>query len=130
MQGMTAGFNTDYSSTKSALLQFFDSLRQELLLNESPVHLTNFYPYIVDTALFSGFSGLALWIVPILRKEYVAGVVFKESFLRQSYEVYIPSYAYWMGIVMLVIRPFSEIFRVKIIKLLMGNGMMTLNIRR
>ena len=101
-----------------------------MVLENSGVHITNFYPYIVDTSMFQGFSGLALYIVPILRKEYVAEVVYKNSFLQKSYEVYIPRYSYWMGIGMLVIRPFSELFRIKIIQTLMGNGMATLRVRK
>lgn len=47
LQGMTSSRNSDYGATKHALTGWSDSLRQELV--DSPVKITNIYPYIVDT---------------------------------------------------------------------------------
>ena len=69
MQGMIAVNNTDYAATKAALTAFYDSLRQEMALENRNVSITNIYPYLVDTQLFAGFSGRALWIIPALKKE-------------------------------------------------------------
>lgn len=77
---MTAVQNTDYSSTKGALCLFFDSLRQELVLKDEPVLITNVYPYIVDTKLFDGFDGLALYVIPLLRQDRVAEIIFDKAF--------------------------------------------------
>lgn len=72
MQGATSIRNSDYSASKAALSSFVDSLRQELIDEESPVKMTNIYPYIINTDLFKGFSGLALWLIPMLKKDEVA----------------------------------------------------------
>lgn len=126
MQGMTAMRNTDYSASKAALTAFFDSLRQEFLDEGSPIKITNIYPYIIDTDLFAGFSGLALYLIPILRKKSVAFRVY-ESIMYEETEVYIPWHSYWSGVIMMVIRGFSESLRIKIIQKLMGDGMKTIN---
>ena len=114
MQGMTAMNNTDYSASKAALTSFFDSLRQELLHEGTPIKITNVYPYIIDTKMFEGFSGFALNIIPILKKQQVAFRVY-EAIMYEEQEVYIPFYTYWMGIGMMVIRGFSERYRIAII---------------
>ena len=87
------------------------------------------YPYIVDTSLFQGFNGWALCLIPMLRKENVAECVYSKAFHQMQEEVYIPWYSYWMGIGMLVIRPFSERIRIQIVQTLMGDGMRTLRVR-
>jgi short-subunit dehydrogenase len=125
MQGMTAMNNTDYSASKAALTAFFDSLRQELIDEGSPVKITNVYPYIIDTDLFKGFSGFALKIIPILKKQSVAYRIY-EAIMFEEQEVYIPGYTYWMGVGMMIIRGFSEPLRIRIIQKLMGDGMKTL----
>ena len=114
LHGMTAMRNTDYSASKAALTQFFDSLRQEFLDEGSPIKITNIYPYIIDTDLFSGFSGLALNLMPILRKQSVAFRVY-EAIMYEEQEVYIPWHCYWSGVVMMVIRGVSENGRIKIV---------------
>ena len=125
MQGMTAMYNTDYSASKAALTSFFDSLRQELLHEGSPIKITNIYPYIIDTKLFEGFSGFALKLIPILKKQSVAYRVY-EAIMYEEMEVYIPFYTYWMGVGMMIIKGVSESLRIMIIQKLMGDGMTTL----
>lgn len=124
MQGMTAIRNSDYSASKAALTSFFDCLRQEFLDECSPIKITNIYPYVIDTDLFKGFSGYALNLIPILRKSSVAFRVY-EAIMYEEEEVYIPWHSYWAGVVMMVVRGFSETVRVKIIQKLMGDGMKT-----
>mmetsp|Transcript_14976 Transcript_14976/g.23187 ORF Transcript_14976/g.23187 Transcript_14976/m.23187 type:complete len:95 (+) Transcript_14976:537-821(+) len=91
MQGMTAIHNTDYSSCKAALTSFFDTLRQEVIDNGwcGQVSVTNVYPYIIDTSLFAGFSGLALKLIPTLKKEDVAARIVR-AIENCEVEVYIP----------------------------------------
>ena len=43
----------------------------------------------------------------------------------EEQEVYIPSYTYWMGVGMMIVRGFSEVLRIEIIQKLMGEGMKT-----
>ena len=62
--------------------------------------------------------------MPILKKENVAYRVYRAMMYGEK-EVYIPSYTYWMGVVMLLIP--SVRLRIWIIQTLMGNGMKTLN---
>jgi len=120
---MTAVQNTDYASAKSALSTFFDALRQECILESKPIFITNVYPYIIDTQLFAGFNGFALNLIAPLKKAAVAEGVFEAAFRNGLEEVYLPWYTYWLGIGMLIIRPFSERLRIWIIQSLMGNGM-------
>lgn len=122
MQGMISGWNSDYGSSKQALGAFFDSLRQELEEEGSPVKITNVYPYIIDTNLFKGFSGIALNLIPMLKKERVAARIL-EAFLHSEEEVYDPWYAYWLGVGMLFVP--STRLRNVIRQTLMGNGMKT-----
>ena len=99
---MTSSRNSDYGATKHALTGWSDSLRQELVEANSPVVMTNIYPYIVDTQLFKGFSGLALWLVPILRKQDVAYRIYR-AIMFQEEDVYMPWYTYWMGVAMMFV---------------------------
>ena len=69
MQGSTSIRNSDYSASKAALASWSDSLRQELMDEGSQVQITNVYPYIFDSKLFGGFSGLALNIIPLMKTE-------------------------------------------------------------
>ena len=72
MQGCTAMNNAEYSASKAALASFADSLRQEIWFRHLPVSILNIYPYIIDTQLFAGFSGKALYLIPTLRQDQVA----------------------------------------------------------
>ena len=78
--------------------------------------------------MFEGFSGLALKLIPILKKEDVAKRVFDAIWYKEE-EVYIPWYTNILGVGMIIIRTFSERLRIKIIKVLMGDGMKTLKCR-
>lgn len=122
MQGATSIRNSDYSASKAALSSFVDSLRQELIDEESPVKMTNIYPYIINTDLFKGFSGLALWLIPMLKKDEVAIRIY-DAIMTGEQEVYVPWYQYWMMVIMLIIP--SNKLRYFVIKILMGNGMKT-----
>jgi short-subunit dehydrogenase len=68
----------------------------------SEVKITNVYPYIFDSDLFSGFSGFALNIIPMLKTEEVAEVVYS-AIVNDQLEVYIPWYSYWMCVFMLLV---------------------------
>jgi len=68
---LTSARNSDYSASKFALTGFADSLRQELGWN-SPVSLTNFYPYYINTGLFEGFKPKLRFLLPTLDAEAVA----------------------------------------------------------
>ena len=125
MQGMTAMYNSEYSASKAAVSSFADSLRQEILFKGIPIHVMNVYPYIIDTTLFAGFSGRALNLIPTLRVEDAA-VEVVDSIYKDKLEVYIPWYSYWLGVGMIILRGISEHLRIKIIQLLMGDGMTTL----
>jgi short-subunit dehydrogenase len=52
---MTCQRMSDYSASKFALTGFVDALRQELEFTNSPIAMTNFYPYYINTGLFEGF---------------------------------------------------------------------------
>ena len=126
---MTAVRNSDYAASKAALMAFFDSLRQELVdEGDDKTLITNIYPYIINTTLFKGFSGLALKVIPILKKEDVAKRIFDAVYFKEQ-EVYIPWYTNLLGIGMIIIRSFSERLRIKIIQVLMGDGMKSLECR-
>jgi short-subunit dehydrogenase len=90
--------------------------------------ITNIYPYIINTTLFKGFSGLALKVIPILKKEEVAKRIFDAIYYKEQ-EVYIPWYTNILGVGMIIIRSISERLRMKIIKVLMGDGMKSLDCR-
>ena len=72
--------------------------------------------------MFSGFSGMALWLIPMLKKEEVAERIYKAIVFEEE-EVYIPWYSYWMTVIMLLIPSLK--LRHWIIQTLMGNGMAT-----
>ena len=99
------------------------------MLAKERVLITNVYPYIVDTDLFSGFNGLALWLIPLLKQERVAEELYQKAFVDGQEEVYIPWFAYWLGIGMLIVRPFSERLRIFINQIMMGDGMLSLKKR-
>jgi len=100
MQGSTSIRNSDYSASKAALASWSDALRQELIDEGSEVNITNIYPYIFDSQLFSGFSGLALNVIPLLKTDEVAERVYA-AIVNAEMEVYIPWYSYWMCVLML-----------------------------
>lgn len=68
---LTSSRNSDYASSKFALTGFADTLRQELGWN-SPIVLTNFYPYFINTGLFEGFKPKLRFILPTLDAHAVA----------------------------------------------------------
>ena len=84
--------------------------------------ITNVYPYIIDTNLFKEFQGIALYLIPMLKKENVAARIYR-AFLYEEKEVYDPWYAYWLGIGMLCVP--SIRLRNVIRQTLMGDGMKT-----
>ena len=72
--------------------------------------------------MFSGFSGLALYIIPTLKQEAVANRVYK-ALMSNEMEVYIPSFIFWLGTVMVIIRGFSEDLKNFINQKFMGDSM-------
>jgi len=63
---VTCQRNSDYSASKFALTGFVDALRQEMEISKSPVAMTNFYPYYINTGLFEGFKPKLNFIIPTL----------------------------------------------------------------
>ena len=78
--------------------------------------------------MFNGFSGMALNIFSMLKKEDVAYRVYRAMMFHEK-EVFIPWHTYWSAIVMNILRPIiGENTRIQIIRILMGDGMKTLDL--
>ena len=116
---MTCQRNSDYSASKFALNGFTDALRQELEFSKSPVCLTNFYPYYIDTGLFEGFKPTLGWIIPALKADKVASRMY-HAIRCEEKEVYIDPIVWYLKIFALVM-PLS--LRNKVSHLLVGQGM-------
>lgn len=71
---------------------------------------------------------MALKIIPILEPKAVAERVFSAIYHKEK-EVYIPWYCGLLGLGMTAVRAVSEDLRMFVIKMLMGNGMKTLECR-
>mmetsp|Transcript_68598 Transcript_68598/g.95059 ORF Transcript_68598/g.95059 Transcript_68598/m.95059 type:complete len:85 (-) Transcript_68598:250-504(-) len=52
----TAEYFGDYCASKFAFRGFINVLRQELKSDNSPVALTNFYPWYINTGMFAGVT--------------------------------------------------------------------------
>ena len=63
---MTCSRNSDYSASKFALTGFMDALRQELIHRGVKVHMTNFYPYFINTGMLDGFKPKMRFILKTL----------------------------------------------------------------
>ena len=99
---MTCQRNSDYSASKFALSGFCDALRQELEFSGSPIRMTNFYPYYINTGLFEGFNPTLGWILPTLDPEYVSTRMY-EAIMAEEKEVYIREIIWWLKHVCLVL---------------------------
>ena len=95
---MTCSRNSDYSASKFALTGVMDALRQEMEVSKSPVNLTNFYPFYINTGLFEGFKPLLGFILPMLDQYYVADRMY-EAIMAEEKEVYIKPIIYWLKVV-------------------------------
>jgi|Transcript_26831 short-subunit dehydrogenase len=96
---MTCQRNSDYSASKFALTGFTEALRQELEFKGSPVKMTNFYPYYIDTGLFEGFSPTMRFILPTLKAEKVTRRM-HQAIMAEEKEVYIEPIIWWLKNVM------------------------------
>ena len=94
---MTSARNSDYSASKFALTGFADALRQELAAKGSPVALTNFYPYYINTGLFEGFKPKLDMILPTLEAQYVVEAMYTAIMAEQK-EVYIKKIIFWLKV--------------------------------
>ena len=92
---MTCQRNSDYSASKFALTGFTDALRQELEFKGSPVKMTNFYPYYIDTGLFEGFKPTMRFIMPTLKAEKVTRRM-HQAIMAEEKEVYIEPIIWWL----------------------------------
>lgn len=116
---MTCQRNSDYSASKFALTGFVDALRQELEYSQSPVKLTNFYPYYIDTGLFEGFNPTMGWILPTLKTERVTRRMY-QAIIAEEKEVYIESIIWWLKNIVAFL-PLS--LKNRLSQLLVGEGM-------
>lgn len=116
---MTCQRNSDYSASKYALNGFCDALRQELIMQGSPVKMTNFYPYYIDTGLFEGFSPTLGWILPTLKASKVTQRM-HQAIMAEEREVFIDPIIWWIK-VSLLFAPLSV--RNWCTDLLVGQGM-------
>lgn len=116
---MTCQRNTDYSASKFALCGFVESLRYELLEANSPVKMTNFYPYYINTGFFAGFKPRLAAILPTLDAEYTARRMC-EAVMAEEEEVYIRGVIYWLKIVLLLLPGCIRRYAVEV---LVGEGM-------
>ena len=80
----------------------------------SPVVITNIYPWIINTGMFSGFEAIMLKVIPTLKQEEVAQRVYKAT-MHNEREVYIPCYTYWLATLFLIIGYLSEDLRIYLI---------------
>ena len=94
---MTCQRNSDYSASKFALSGFTDALRQELEISGSPVKMTNFYPYYINTGLFEGFQPAMGWIMPTLKADKVTRRM-HQSIMCEDKEVFIEPIVWWLKI--------------------------------
>lgn len=62
--------------------------------------MTNIYPYAFDSKLFSGLSGLAFYLIPMLKTDYVAERIYT-AIVHEEMEVFIPWISYWLLVFML-----------------------------
>ena len=110
---MTAACNSEYAPSKAALNGFTDTLRQELIAENSNISICNICPYHISTAMFKGVNARAHWILPVLDTKFVAKRTVDAIYADEE-EVYIPGIAYWMAIVMLGVRGVTERGRIVI----------------
>lgn len=93
---MACSRNSVYCASKYAITGFVDALRQELL-SQPQIALTNFYPYYINTGLFSGFKPLIDFILPTLDKNNVADRMY-EAIMAEEKEVFIQSFIFWFKV--------------------------------
>ena len=72
------------SSSSFKLFQLILRLK-ELEMKGSPVKLTNFYPYYIDTGLFEGFKPTMRWILPTLQADKVTRRMF-QAIMQEAFE--------------------------------------------
>lgn len=85
----------------------------------SPVKLTNFYPYYIDTGLFEGFKPTMRWILPTLQADKVTRRMF-QAIMQEEKEVFIEPIIWWIKLLLQLV-PLS--LRNKALNLLVGEGM-------
>ena len=85
----------------------------------SPVKMTNFYPYYIDTGLFEGFNPTLGWILPTLKASKVTQRM-HQAIMAEEREVFIDPIIWWIK-VSLLFAPLSV--RNWCTDLLVGQGM-------
>lgn len=88
-------------------------------MKDSPVKLTNFYPYYIDTGLFEGFKPTMRWILPTLKADHVTRRMY-QAIMTEEKEVFIDPIIWWIKIIVQLI-PLT--LRNKCLHLLVGEGM-------
>ena len=88
-------------------------------MQKSPVKLTNFYPYYIDTGLFEGFKPTLRWLLPTLKAEKVTRRM-HQAIMTEEKEVFIEPILWWLKIGLNFV-PLS--LRIKVNNLLVGQGM-------
>ena len=81
---------------------FADCLRQEVEYNNSPIRITNFYPYYINTGLFAGFSPPLRFLIPVLKIEYATKRIY-DAIMAEEKEVYIYSFIFWAKTVVMAL---------------------------
>lgn len=89
------------------------------MVKGSPVKMTCFYPYFIDTGLFEGFKPTLRFIVPTLKADKVTRRM-HAAIMAEEAEVYIESIMWHLHIV-LICLPLR--LRHKLANLLVGQGM-------
>ena len=88
-------------------------------MKKSPVKLTNFYPYYINTGLFEGFKPLFRLVLPTLKVNEVCQRM-HDAILAEEKEVFIDPIIWYVKFI-LQLLPLG--LRNKAIHLLVGQGM-------
>lgn len=64
--------------------------------------MTNFYPYYINTGLFTGFKPLLDYVLPTLDQHYVADRMY-EAIMAEEKEVFIQSFLFWFKILTMLL---------------------------
>ncbi len=88
-------------------------------MSGSPVKMTNFYPYYINTGLFEGFKPTLRWILPTLKANKVTQRM-HQAIMAEEKEVFIDPIIWWIKVTLLVC-PLSV--RNWCVNILVGQGM-------
>ena len=71
-----------------------------MAIKKSPIKMTNFYPYYIDTGLFEGFAPPLRHFVPTLKLEYVTTRMY-DAIMAEEKEVFIPGWFHWGKVIVI-----------------------------